>query len=336
MKTISRRVLAVLLMGVMLTISGPAEMAFAAESTQSSSSETTQTTAAPKKVTGLKTVAGKNSITIKWNKSDDADGYILQRSDKKDSGFKTIRTYKTNSTVKTKNKVKLNKTYYYRIYATNNGKKSAVSAVVSGKAVTTMGIKITFKQTRTLTSHDSDKVTRKFKKGKKLVATKYSRGRYGFYYKDNFYYVNRISVKNQKISRINKKLKYTTEEAENFVNDLGLSSKTKYLIWVNTYTQREYIFQGKKNHWKCIRQCKVGTGKATTPTATGAKYLGEKQVSKNNIKYWTFSGITYAFHGKKKNMKIGYPYSGGCVRHTNDNAKWIYYNCAAGTRVYVF
>ena len=69
-------------------------------------------------------VKGKK-VTLTWKKNSKAKGYVIERSLKKNKGFKVIKKINKKSTVKyVDKKVKRKKTYYYRIKATvkKNGK----------------------------------------------------------------------------------------------------------------------------------------------------------------------------------------------------------------------
>lgn len=91
------------------------------------------------KITGVKAVAGKGKVTIKWSKKAYADGYVLYRSTAKTKGFKKVITVSSSrsSFVNTKG-IKAGKKYYYKVrgYAEMNGRRvytkysSTVSAVV--------------------------------------------------------------------------------------------------------------------------------------------------------------------------------------------------------------
>jgi len=288
----------------------------------------------PAAVTDFKAYSGYARVVLTWKKVSNATGYEIWRSTKAKSGFKKIKTISKVSTTTYTNKVSVNTKYYYRIYALNGSSKSSEYASVSDEAVRYMTYKITFKKTRTLKSHDSKKVTTKFKAGTTVTATGYKTGRYVFKYKGRTYYVTRISTKNQKVGQYSSK-NYSKKEAEYFVNQKGLSSKTKYLIWVNTYTQQEFIFKGSKGKWKLVKQWDVATGKASTPTQTGTYRIVKKIARNNGLKYWN---IVYKFsiHGKAGSWKLGYPASHACVRNTNEHAKWIFNTCPNKTTVCVY
>lgn len=66
----------------------------------------------------VKASSGKKTLKITWKKNSKANGYIVYRSAKKNSGYKRAATIKTNSKVTYTDKTaKKGKTYYYRIKA---------------------------------------------------------------------------------------------------------------------------------------------------------------------------------------------------------------------------
>ncbi|MFR3320380.1 MAG: hypothetical protein ACLTSZ_03360 [Lachnospiraceae bacterium] len=127
-------------------------------------------------------------------------------------------------------------------------------------------------------------------------------------------------------SSIYTKKSYSKKLKENYVNQSGYSSSTKYLIWVSTYTQEYCLYTGSAGKWKLLRTAKIATGKAASPTATHiCKIRGREE-------RWTYENGTYqapvvyfygknAFHSRLHNPdgsiaapNIGKPVSGGCVR----------------------
>ena len=80
--------------------------------------------------------AGKKKATVKWGRITGASGYVIYRSTKKSSGYKTVKTITKGGTVSfTNKKLKKGKRYYFkmRAYRTVSGKKvySSYSAVKS-------------------------------------------------------------------------------------------------------------------------------------------------------------------------------------------------------------
>ncbi len=147
-----------------------------------------------------------------------------------------------------------------------------------------------------------------------------------------------------RIVTVNKTL-YNSSVAEQYVNYKGFNSESPYLIWVNLYTQRIYIFKGKQYNWKCIKLGKCTTGAGKTQTKAAVTRLRSKLYKMwfdddygNPVQYayWaTYFNAGLAFHSWIYNPGdsmdasynlIGTPRSHGCIRLTNDYAKFIYYN----------
>lgn len=89
--------------------------------------------------TSIKLSAGSKKIKVRWSRVSGASGYVVMRSTKKNSGFKTVKTIKKGSTVSfTNKKLKKGKKYYYKVraYKKVNGIKiyGAYSAVKAAEA----------------------------------------------------------------------------------------------------------------------------------------------------------------------------------------------------------
>ena len=137
---------------------------------------------------------------------------------------------------------------------------------------------------------------------------------------------------------------YTTEDKLNFVNQKGYSSKTKYLIWISSYTQRVNIYQGSKGNWKLIRTCRIATGKHSTRTPRGTfaityKEKGWYYTSTVVHKIVHFAGRNsfhsriYYYNGRLNDATIGRPASHGCIRMYMEDITYIYNNMPRGTTV---
>lgn len=94
-------------------------------------------TPAPKvtvaKVKKFKASSKKKTVILKWNKNTKAKGYVIERSLKKNKGYKVIKKINKKATVKyVDRKVKKSKTYYYRIKAfVKSGGKTVYSKYAS-------------------------------------------------------------------------------------------------------------------------------------------------------------------------------------------------------------
>ena len=203
--------------------------------------------------------------------------------------------------------------------------------------IKTMQVQFTFSRDRDLTSHSGGSVTTHFSKGYTTLTTGYEAGYFWFNYGGRAYRVQRdSSTTNLKIATSGFDKTYSSQAATNYVNSLNISSNTGMLVWVSTYTQKEYIFTGSKNNWRLVNgPWSVSTGLPQTMTTTGLGYIKQKAASNNGLPYWSVVS-DYSLHGKAAGWTLGYPASNGCVRNTNDHAYYIYYSCPIGTAVYVY
>ena len=225
---------------------------------------TTMAPGTPDEVEGFDTISSYLSVHLQWNKSDDADGYKIYWSGDDD----TSGTIDINNPSTTKYKFKIKEenrevNYTFKIAAVKNGLES-MPVKKKDSAVQLMKLKITLRVNKVLQSHDKGKpATIKLKAGTTIKTIGFTNGKYVFQKKVKgklrTFHVLRVAVKNPTINYIGKYKKskgwnivqpmYTKEEAEAFVNDLGVKSNTKHLIWVNQYSQRLYVFKGKKGSY---------------------------------------------------------------------------------------
>lgn len=150
-----------------------------------------------------------------------------------------------------------------------------------------------------------------------------------------------VSTKNYTIKDI-----LTNEDREAFVNRMGYSSKTDYLIWVNKQRQRLTLFMGSKGNWKVVNVFPVATGKNLTPTPTTVCEYKYKT-------RWVTPGYTcdpvmslydgYAIHnqpvspsGYVIDTTIGNPASAGCVRMLIQDVRTLCYYTPVGTTVVLY
>lgn len=138
----------------------------------------------------------------------------------------------------------------------------------------------------------------------------------------------------------------TDADREGFVNSVGYSSKTDYLIWVNKQRQRLTVFMGKQGSWKALKTFPVATGKNSTPTPTTVCEYTQYQ-RWNTATYvcdpvlYFYDG--YAIHnqpvshsGKVIDPTIGKPASAGCIRMLIDDVRWVYSYVPVGTTVVLY
>jgi lipoprotein-anchoring transpeptidase ErfK/SrfK len=122
------------------------------------------------------------------------------------------------------------------------------------------------------------------------------------------------------------------------------TSKTKYLVLVDSQYCFLGVFKGKKNNWELIKFwiCAPGIFKTywNRDHEIGVKSKGF--YSYNSQVYWAvrlhkelwIHSITYKGHNGKKVLdgRLGGRYSHGCIRLATENAKWIYDNVPSFSR----
>ncbi|MCD8105787.1 MAG: L,D-transpeptidase family protein, partial [Lachnospiraceae bacterium] len=123
------------------------------------------------------------------------------------------------------------------------------------------------------------------------------------------------------------------------------SSSTKWMILVNSSTNRVGIFYGSYGNWTLKYYWVCATGKASTPTVKGSYTIGSRGLSFGTTYtcwYYTQFYGNYLFHSilyqpgsmtQVQESGLGTNASHGCVRLSLENAKWIYNNIPSGTKV---
>ena len=127
----------------------------------------------------------------------------------------------------------------------------------------------------------------------------------------------------------------------------GYSSRTKWLLLVNTRTNYVGIFTGSRGRWTLSKYWRCSSGASATPTVIGQFTVGAKGYSFGSgytCYYWTQFYGDYLFHsikyyqGTRKVLdgRLGMNISHGCVRLPISQAKWIYNNIPSGTKVVTY
>ncbi len=137
----------------------------------------------------------------------------------------------------------------------------------------------------------------------------------------------------------------------NAANPQLYASSTRYLILVNNSARTTTVYTGSMGKWTVLRSMSCCVGKASTPTVRGVYYVGGKGRYFNtgtNARCWYYTQFygNYLFHSviydrQSSPVRIldgtmGAAVSHGCVRLTLTNAKWIYDNIPANTKVVSF
>ena len=181
-------------------------------------------------------------------------------------------------------------------------------------------------------------------------------------YKSKQYYVPLTSLKIKSFITNHKKA-YSAATAAEYANYKHWTSPTKYLIWINVYTQNLYVFKKSGGSWKTIKSWVCSTGMyginpfklaegktewmMTTPGKTKIRgHAAIWEFAPDQIAYYPsliasgaiHSWLYYPGEPKKKWSgvgKLGTPSSHGCVRVDINNAKWIQESVPINTTVWV-
>ncbi len=301
-------------------------------------------------VENLESHPSYNAVVLDWDKDDVADHYVVYRGTKKVATVTNdgnTSKYDEDRVLYEVKKLEEYKKYTFKVVPyydeTSDEEAAGEMAKVKDQPVRPISYNLKIKQ-----SVPYGTLKRKNGKGPKSVALKagetikavgFNSGKYVFEYKGAVF-----NIVKQRISGVSctysKDITYDKISAEAYVNGKGLTSPTKQLIWVNTYTQELYIFKGSKGKWKLNKHWPVSTGKASSPTPTGndgIKEVWKKLSTRHNLKWWTCFSTMNAFHGlfDSWRKKLGNPASGGCIRNEVKNAKWIYDNIKYKTTVLI-
>ena len=343
----------------------------------------------------VKVTCAKNSnyVHVKWSHVENAAGYYVYRATKKGAKPKKRPKYLAggDTTSYVDEKVPGKKKYYYYVAAVyrkdideNTVEYRTCSAYSAPKAITVnkfldckiraIGWHTTIKSTCALFKNKTGGATKgKVKKGTKVdVLEKYpAKVPYGsgpsrirIRYKKNGKvkegWIGYGRAKGGVLGTVAYKKKkaydWPKEQKEDYVNNNGYSSSTKYLIWVSTYTQRVNIFKGKAGHWKLYKSNRCVTGAFLHLTKIGSGFSIWKH-QKTRIRHFYNSTGQYYYHNLsyfskgnsfhtvcwrvgnnkqvnfiKKNLQPG---TRGCCRMYTPDATWIYNNIPMKTKVVV-
>ncbi len=120
-----------------------------------------------------------------------------------------------------------------------------------------------------------------------------------------------------------------------YVNSIGLSSQTDYLIWISKSEYKVRVFSGHKGNWKLINSFICGIGAPGTPTCEGTYRYYQSQPMWDYGSYYVgpimrFNG-GYAIHstliykdGTPKDNRVGIRLSLGCIRLRPDDINWLH------------
>ncbi|MBX9229473.1 L,D-transpeptidase family protein [Pseudocoprococcus catus] len=332
---------------------------FTTESKVSKVVEATPVMTPPTPPTSLSVQYKSGNNNLSWPKVDKATGYYVYLYNYSTNEYEQLAKVTTNSYVHKGNGKKGKYKYMVKTYREDNGKtvvsKKGVEKLVFGadditdvkKTVHPMYYSATINQpTRIYSSFSAKEKCGTVNAGERVTVIYRRSKRCTIKRKDGSVVYIKTSGLNFTAEHYTSK-DYTTEQKEIFVNSQGYSSKTKYLIWLNTYTQRVNIFKGSKGEWKLIRNNTCATGAILTPTPPGIRSLYKKQrihrYTNSHYDYLSKFQLENAFHTRVRynsgafvDSRLGRPLSHGCVRMKDNDAIYIYKNMPLDTTVVIY
>ena len=332
---------------------------FTTESKVSKVVEATPVMTPPTPPTSLSVQYKSGNNNLSWPKVDKATGYYVYLYNYSTNEYEQLAKVTTNSYVHKGNGKKGKYKYMVKTYREDNGKtvvsKKGVEKLVFGadditdvkKTVHPMYYSATINQpTRIYSSFSAKEKCGTVNAGERVTVIYRRSKRCTIKRKDGSVVYIKTSGLNFTAEHYTSK-DYTTEQKEIFVNSQGYSSKTKYLIWLNTYTQRVNIFKGSKGEWKLIRNNTCATGAILTPTPPGIRSLYKKQrihrYTNSHYDYLSKFQLENAFHTRVRynsgafvESRLGRPLSHGCVRMKDNDAIYIYKNMPLDTTVVIY
>ena len=299
---------------------------------------------------------GSLSVTLKWSGVGKASGYVIESYNESTGSYDIIKTISSAKTKDTQiKKLTENHTYKFRIRSFRNvngtvlysspSDSVTVTAITFSSSVNSVRTPYyTVKVKKTVTASNlSSGGSITLKSGQKLVVkSKKGSKVYGYLNDGTSIQVKRSSLKYTGLDR--RSSDYSTSVKEQFVNSKGLSSKTKYLIWISQYTYRTNIFKGTAGDWKLVGSYPCIVGKWNSRTSPGLRRILKKrsagQYGGPVITFTSGTGTTSnpngnAFHNFVDGSRTGAK-SHGCVRVSTSVLRFIYNNCPVGTTVFVY
>jgi len=133
------------------------------------------------------------------------------------------------------------------------------------------------------------------------------------------------------------------------INNISISSKTSYLVYLNLDKQITYIYEGSNNNSNLIKEFNSSTGIEGKETPKGIFSVTNRgdwfysEEFEQGAKYWVQFMGDYLFHSvpfdeSQENIvdyTLGTPASHGCIRLAVDDAKWLYDNITDNTKIII-
>lgn len=130
------------------------------------------------------------------------------------------------------------------------------------------------------------------------------------------------------------------------VNKMNISSKTRYMVWIDKSDYRVRVYKGRQGKWNEIKSFPCAIGAVDSPTITGSfeyeyrmsqwtypeYYVGPCLVFYGN---YAMHSTLIAYDGTPYDDRVGVKISHGCVRLHKSDIDWLDNNLPTGSRVYI-
>lgn len=285
-------------------------------------------------------------VFLRWSMNKGVSGYQVFKQNSETGQFELVKQVGASKNIALITGLKNGENYNFKVRAfiKKNGKFTygPMSRTVVGRPVSKKEQKLTSaihpyyykaKMNKTVTA---DGV--KLASGKAVTVTELGKSKSTVRYKKQDLEVPTSALK--LLGFITKGSKtYSKSEAESFVNMKGYQSETGYLIWISTYTQRIYVFEGKQYAWTLLKSSPCATGRLEYSTPLGVSQVHNKQKvvefpgTNNQGGYYGFRILGGYIHSWLYNIATGSlwnkpvygkPTSHGCVRTDIKFAKWMF------------
>lgn len=129
------------------------------------------------------------------------------------------------------------------------------------------------------------------------------------------------------------------------VNQWGISSRTKYMVWVSLSEYKVRLYEGSQYKWRPILEAPCAIGAPGTPTVTGSFEYNYKDRWDYGTYYvgpclvfyrgYALHSVLLYQNGSEYDGRVGVKISHGCIRLKKKDIDFIAKTIPVGTRIYI-
>ncbi len=140
----------------------------------------------------------------------------------------------------------------------------------------------------------------------------------------------------------------TVEDAAALVSELGLGSKTEFLLFIDLWRLRVYVLEATDDGWQAVKALSCSVGDARHPTPRGCfevRYkcacIGKEghYLCKHALCFYggyMLHSVLYDWNGREViDGRLAERISHGCIRLSPMDIRWLYEKIPIGTTVYI-